>query len=154
MLLRELIRAIRAQTVQNGAAAVHAEAVVGGYMGQKLLADGAFQMNELPAGHTLEMEMAAAISPTHVLVHVGGLGIAAVFPRQALVAQLGEVAIHRTFSAGLAVLLVHLGTKLLHRKLAVRPTLQKIQQALSPRRLIYPRHGIPPLGTDSCSIQV
>jgi hypothetical protein len=123
-------------------------------VGQKLLADGTFQMNEIAAGNTLEMEVMATIPPTYVLVDVSGLTVAAVFPRQTLITQFGEVAVYRTLAAGLTILPIHLTADLLRRKLAVGPTLQKIQQALSPRRFIHSCHGIPPLGTDYFSIQV
>jgi hypothetical protein len=143
-----------AKPVQDGAAAVHLKAVVVSDMGQKLLTDGTFQMNEVAAGNTLEMEVMATIPPTYVLVDVSGLTVAAVFPRQTLITQLGEVAVYRTLAAGLTVLTIHLTADLLRRKLAVGATLQKIQQALSPRRFIHSCHGIPPLGTDYFSIQV
>jgi hypothetical protein len=143
-----------AKPVQNGATAVHLKAVMSRDVGQKLLADGTFQMNEIAAGNTLEMEVMATIPPTYVLVDVSGLTVAAVFPRQTLITQLGEVAVYRTLAAGLTVLPIHLTADFLRRKLAVGPTLQKIQQALSPRRFIHSCHGIPPLGTDYFSIQV
>ena len=82
-----------AKSVEDGATAVHLKAVVGGYVGQKLLADGTFQMNEGIADHAFQMEMVAAIPLSHVLVHVGGLGITSVFPYRSLGAKLGEVAV-------------------------------------------------------------
>ena len=143
-----------ADTVQNGTAAVHLKAMVGGDMGQKLLADSAFQMNQLAAGYALEMEVAAAVPQSHILVDVGGLGIAPILPHKPFAAQLREMAVYGTLTADRTVLLIHFSAKLLRRKLAIGPAFQKFQQALSPRRLIYARHGIPPFGTASCSIQV
>ena len=141
-----------AKSVQNGAAAVHLKAVMGGNVGQKLLADGTFQMNQLTAGDALQVEMVAAISQPNVLVDVSGLGIAAVFPRQTLVAQLGEMTVYRTLTAGLTVPFIHFGAKLLHRKLAVGPAFQKIQQPLSPRCFIHTRHGISLLSAQTLAV--
>jgi len=116
-----------AKTVQNGAAAVHLKAVVGGNMGEKLLADGAFQMDKLSAGDALEVEVMAAIPLPNVLVDVGGLGIAAVLAHRPLGAQLGEVAVQRAL-AGLILPRVHriqLAAKLMDGELAVGVGLQK-----------------------------
>jgi hypothetical protein len=131
-----------ASSVENGASAVHLKPVVGRDVGQKLLADGTFQVDEVAAGDAFEVEVAGAVPLPHVLVDVGRLSIAAVFPHGSLSAQLGEVAVDRTLAAGRAVLLIHFGTKLLHRKLAVGVALQKVQQSLSSRCFIYTRHGI------------
>ncbi len=143
-----------ADSVEDGAAAVHPKPVIRSDVLQQFLADGAFQMHQGSAGHAFQVKMVTAIPLPHVLVDVGGLGIAPILPRKPLVAQLREMAIHGTPAAGLTVLPIHFGTKLLHRKLAVGSVFQKFQQPLSPRRFIYARHGIPPFGTVSCSIQV
>jgi hypothetical protein len=71
-------RAGLAQSVQNGAAAVHTKSVVSRNVRKQLLADGAFQMNEIAAGDAFEVEMMRAVSLPYVLVDVSGLGIAAV----------------------------------------------------------------------------
>ena len=58
-------------------------------MGQKLLADGALQVHQSTAIQAFQVEMTGAFPSTHVLVHVGRLGIAAVLPHHSLAAQLG-----------------------------------------------------------------
>ena len=147
MLLRELVMAGCAQSVEDGAAAVHAKIVVGGYVGQKLLADGAFQVDQLTAGLAFEVKMASAISRSHVLVDVGGLGIAAIFPHRPLGAQLRQMAVQGAFALLLSLGLlqaIQLLRQLVHAELAIRVALQKAQKPLSAGRFIGFSHGNPP----------
>ena len=87
------VGAVGAKPVENGAAAVHAETMMGRNMGKKLLADGAFQMDQPSAGLAFEVEMVTAIPLPHVLVDVGRLGIAAVLAHRSLGAQLGQMTV-------------------------------------------------------------
>jgi hypothetical protein len=134
-------------SVEDGAAAVHLEVVVGSDVWQQLLADGTFQMDQRPAGDTFEVKMVTAIPPPYVLVDVGGLGIAAVFPHRPLLAELRQVTVQGTFTAAPPIgipIPIELIAKLLHRELTVRMALQKIQKAFPPRCFVCTRHRAPP----------
>lgn len=75
--------------IEDGTSAIHLKAVVRPNMCQQLLADTAVQMDQLPAGDALQMEMSTAIPLSQILVDVGGLGIASVFSGGTLVAKAG-----------------------------------------------------------------
>ena len=90
-------RAGAAESVENGAPTVHLKAVVSRNMGQKLLADGAFQVDEGVTNHALQMEVVTAVPLPHVLVYVGRLGVTAVFSYSSLSAKLGKMAVEGAF---------------------------------------------------------
>ena len=118
-------------------------------MGQQLLANGAFQVNQLSAGLAFQMEMVTAISPSHVLIHVGGLGITAVFSYRSLGAKLGEMAIQGAFAVSEASRCrgcIQRIRQLLCRELAVGIILKKREKSLSSRRFVGTCHGRSPFG--------
>ena len=136
-----------AHSIQDGTPAVYPKVVVGVDMGQELLADGAFQMNQSPAGYAFEVEVVTAIPSTHVLIDVSRLGITAIFSHRPLIAELGQVTIQTALTA-LPIpgsrSTVQFPIQFIHGKLAVGIALQKIQKPLPSRSFISPGHSAPP----------
>jgi hypothetical protein len=127
-----------AESVQNGAAAVHLKAVVSRDVGQKLFADGTFQMDKVAAGNAFEVEVMAAIPLPYVLVDVGGLGVAAVFAYRSLGAQLGKVTIQGTFMGHIFPVGhgIQFSAKLVDGELSVGIAFQKFQKSLPSRGFV------------------
>ena len=133
--------------VEDGAAAIHSEMVIGLNMRQQLFADGALQVDERTTEQAFKVEMMTAFSPSHVLIDVGRLGIAPIFPHSPLVAKLGQMAVQGALTAPRVLffpITVQFPRQLIHRELTVGMALQEIQKPLPTRCFIGSGHDVAP----------